>query len=128
MANFDMAETAKLTDERCDEIYAWLESNGWRSEKTPAHRTCDRVWYKRHRDTFTCQGNEDKPGVQLSLECWDWRGKLDERLGFQLDITAEPKDGVWVELKAYSMSDSDIQEKLDSQVTKLVRAWEACNG
>ena len=115
-------------------ISDYLKENGWKIYKVDrVLETCDFMWLKQFKDVVPhCYCNEK--GIQLSLKCWDHRiyklnrqHSINSRLGFELELAAEPKDGVWVKLMCYGLCDADIIEKLDSQCNKLIRAWKAIN-
>jgi len=104
----------------------WLHDRGWKDGYIGQIDSYSWVWYKRLASVRpTCYGNEDKPGVQVALMCWSWPRFSGNELGFELDLTAEPDDGVWVRLKCYTLTRRNLRGQLDCQVEKLVRAWKA---
>lgn len=107
------------------EVSDWLIADGWHECRKSALDRCDRSWWKRFAEVEPrCQTNSSKPGIMIVIECFDHtqRGGY---VGFQIELRAEPRDGVWVELVAYSLSLETIIDELPRQVDKLVRAWKA---
>ena len=108
-----------------NQLYEWIESEGWKPGQTCSYDSYTKIWYKRFPDIRPgCACNLDKPGIQMSIQSWDHgpRG-----VGFQVEVKAEPSDGIWVELIAYSLNDKNLRKQLDIQVKKLIRAWKAVN-
>jgi len=108
------------------EIIDWLEEQGWKIGRKSEYETFDRVWYKRFPKVEPrCACNESKPGIQLSLKMWNHSNYQRDGYGFELELRAEPDDGVWVQLRSYGLTDSDLVDRMDSQTDKLIRAWQA---
>lgn len=115
-----------MTDREREELFKWLESQGWVKSTIPLAYSCDHFWYRQYKDVRPgCYGNEDKEGIQVCLKCWDASSHSHSGLSFQVEITAEPDDGEWVELTAYGLCGMELRKKLDSQVQKILRAWQA---
>lgn len=106
-------------------IEEYLAADGWEVGVVDSWDTCDAIWHKRFTDALPrCCGNADKPGMQLTLRKWDHR-KYGAHVGYGLHLVAEPADGVWVELKAFTMTEETLLSELDRQCAKLLRMWTA---
>ena len=92
----------------------WLESEGWREGY--------RCWYKIAPISPQCCCNKHG-GVPLALKEYAHNGWT----AYELELTAEPDDGIWVKLRAYTIAGEELQNVLQSQCDKLLRAWVACN-
>ena len=107
--------------------HEWLELKGWKRGFLSIIDTCDFVWHKRFPKVKPrCRTNSDKAGILLTLKGWDNREDGDP-VGFELSLIAEPKDGIWVNFTVYTLTEENLKERLDSQVTKLIKAWVAIN-
>lgn len=102
-----------------------LEQEGWREYPPSSLDSFNRAWFKRFPDASQDWCNSEKPGVQIGLEMWDHRPQH-HHIGFELRLYGECEDGYPVRLRAYCIGPESLSAVLDSQVDKLLRAWEAC--
>ena len=116
--------TLAQTDPVIQPIADWLEANQWKVGEVSPHSYGYRRWYRFYEVTPMCFGNSNQPGVLVSLKMWDHR-QYGGGVSFEVALIAEPDDGVWVELLAYGIDAADVKAKLDGQVAKLIRAWQA---
>lgn len=111
-----------------DALFEWIEQSGWRRGSSPVSGLGkSHSWYRQHPDVVpNCCCNSERPGVQIERTACDHR-QYDRQYGvsFEVELVAEPDDGVWVCLTCYSLSAEQLREKLDAQVEKLIRAWKA---
>lgn len=78
-----------------------------------------RVWYGRCSEVIPrCLCNDSKPGIQVVLSFHEFQG----RMSYELDVTGQKPDGVWVKLCAYGIGE-EILDVLDSQTQQLIAAW-----
>jgi hypothetical protein len=111
--------------QQLDCVCRWLEDDDWRPGYVSEHDSFTRVWYRRFGAVKPrCYYNQDKPGLHIALKMWDHRPQ-DDRIGFEVQLIAEPDDGFWVRLTAYTLILENLQEHLATQVQKLIRAWHA---
>jgi hypothetical protein len=107
----------------------YLAAHGWREGHRHNFDSHDRVWYKRVPSPTSCQLNQDKPGVQVSLKQWD-HGKhypvAKGHVGYQLELQGECLCGRDIHLQT-SIGDDELPEVLESQVERLRTLWEAAN-
>lgn len=101
-----------------------LIPSDWRPGSVCRHDKFDRVFYRRFPSRFNCQLRQDKPGIQIQLQWWDWR-KYDTTAGvsYTLHLSGDIPNGRHIRLMM-STHDADEVEDLACQ---LVEIWEAAN-
>lgn len=106
----------------------WLANNGWKVGEWWEPDYCTGKWYRQFPEVEPrCQCNDDKPGVQLVLREHSRAFRGSYHTQYELELCAEAADGVWVELKAYSIPGGELRDVIESQIAKLIRAWKAAN-
>jgi hypothetical protein len=105
-----------------NKLKEFLEEVGFRFHNSPLYidNQCDWIAYKRTVSKRECTSNE-KP-VQIVVAYFSSTDAKYE--GVEIDLTAE-FNGIWWQLKAYSLSPSEAIEKLSEIESSLVKAWEA---
>jgi hypothetical protein len=104
-----------------EQIKNHLMNNGWICYKS-CSRNEKESWYKRFQKATGCFCNTDKLGVQVGVIVYENRGYY----SFEIELTAQKRDGMWVKLQVYSIQD-DFLSVYESQTTQLLAAWEAMN-
>ncbi len=101
------------------EITQFLTDGGWR--KYPCHfGGATELWCKRWPDAPRCACNSEKDGIQVGVTVYEHESWT----SFEVDLTAEKPDGVWVKLQAYAIGE-ELPEVLNAQAEQLVAAWTA---
>ena len=96
-------------------IYEQLENEGWK--EYPDHfRNYARFFYKRFDTATRCNGNDDKPGMQVKIAVSEHA----ERTSLELELCAGLKDETWLRIHNYSVPNT-VEE-----ATKLIprRGWQ----
>ena len=97
---------------------------GWRPGAVCRHDRFDRVFYRRFPSRFRCQLNEDKPGIQIQLQWWDWRKyEGGDRVSYDLHLSGEMMNGRNLRI---NMSTNNADE-VEDFTRQLVEIWEAAN-
>lgn len=104
------------------DINYYLIGNGWTREKR-RHSNGTKVYHKTCSTKTKCYANDNPSGVQIVIK------SLDLSIGHEHEVrlTAETKDGFWINFSYYSLGGDELIEKLDHYVEKLLLAWEAIN-
>lgn len=92
-----------------------LEQSGWRKYQSLGRE----IWCKRWKDATRCKCNENQPGIQVVITVHEYEG----RHSYEIDVTGEKPDGVWVKLSAYSFNAEEIIQASETQSSQLVAAW-----
>lgn len=105
----------------------FLIDNGWQKTRNVSS-TAEQSFYK-IVDTKTCCQLNKRDGIQVIINCFDFSkyNQVDKPFNFEIELTAEPKDGVWINFKVYTIVGDDLFEQLDNQIEKILCAWEAIN-
>lgn len=112
---------------RIKEVDVILTKNGFTRGNTGTARNEDGIWFKRIDTKTRCQTNDDKPGIQVCVSYYDFTKFKDGLEQLEISIRSEPKDGIWIDFKCYGIRIDELEEKLDAQIQKLLKAWEAIN-
>ena len=106
--------------------HEWLKDLGW--QRYDGQMGEAYYWCKRFKGVEpTCKCN-DKPGVQIVIKEWDYsKYQIGLPKNYEIALTAECKDSVWVQLTAYPLTKRELRQHLDAQCDKLIRAWRTCN-
>ena len=92
-----------------------LEQSGWRKYQSLGRE----IWCKRWKDATRCKCNENQPGIQVVITVHEYDG----RRSYEIDVTGEKPDGVWVKLSAYTFNAENIIQASETQANQLVSAW-----
>lgn len=106
-------------------INKWLEDNDWVECPINSIDSACRKWAKQIDCSVVCQLNDVLCTHLLEYDL----EKVSPGLGTQysVEIHAQPLDGTWVKLTAHGLNADELEDMLDSQVTKLVAGWTAMN-
>ena len=112
------------------ELDQWLTESGWRRYSAGVASRNVFFWQKKTDCQTLCQSNDS---IYINLKAYDRHdgqhaGMPKDRWIFEVELTAEPNDKVWVDFKCYGIWLSDLKDVLGLQVEKLLRAWVAANG
>ncbi|NEQ54673.1 MAG: hypothetical protein F6K11_31855 [Leptolyngbya sp. SIO3F4] len=113
----DVVESPSLSD-----IAKWLEHKGWK-ELPPSAAVmnyCDRIWQKKADCLFFSLYNYN------SVQLGDSTSK-DDPNSFAIELAAQSTDGYWTRYEKYGIRGSELQNVLDDQIMKLLKAWQAIN-
>ena len=92
-----------------------LAKTGWRQYKSLGRE----IWCKRWENAPRCKSNEEQPGIQVVITFQKFEG----RASYEINVTGEKPDGVWVKLSAYSIAAEEIILASETQANQLVSAW-----
>jgi hypothetical protein len=106
-----------MTNKVADAAMQYLMNEGWQRYKS----TFSDIWCKRWKDAPRCKCNIEKEGIQVVVTISVW----DTSANYEIDVTGEKPDGVWVKLCAYGLDAASIQDTLNVQADKLIAAWTA---
>lgn len=109
-----------------DKIEKYLAENDWR--KCNGALSAERSWYKRFTDVaIRCYCNSDKSGIVIGIDRYylDMPHQQSPYISYELSLIAETKNGSWVNLRTYSISENDFLNILDTEIQKLIAAWSA---
>lgn len=97
-----------------------LLGNGWR-EYPNVLKPHARCFYQQFNTPSRCNGNSDKPGLQIELAI----SELNSHTLMELELCAGLKDDTWLRIQNYSLPD-DV-EKVLKLIPRMLAAWEECN-
>ena len=111
------------------ELDQWLTESGWRRYSAGVASRNVFFWQKKTDCQTLCQSNGS---IYINLKAYDRHdgqhaGMPKDRWIFEVELTAEPNDKVWVDFKCCGIWLSDLKDVLGLQVEKLLRAWVAAN-
>jgi hypothetical protein len=101
------------------EITTFLVADGWRKYSSIIGRAQE-YWCKRWPSAPRCECNQSKEGVQVVVHVYEF----ERGTGFEIELTAEKPDGVWVKLMCYGIGE-ELPTVLNTQAEQLVAAWTA---
>lgn len=126
-----VGELSKIMSETfigATEILTFLQNNNYKISYSHDHRFQKNVcnWYAYKQVAPNCRRCEtnDRAGIQLLVTPFIFSGEHKIQPNVVLEITGET-DGVWYNLKAYSMTFEELPNIIDDVAERLVRAWEA---
>lgn len=96
-----------------------LLAQGWREYPDQFNKYA-RCFYKQHATPTRCHCNDDKEGIQVCIAVYE----VDEhrpKEGFEVDLCGELKDGSWIKLKQWSLTDLDGALAV---IPRLLSTWE----
>ncbi|WP_215610122.1 hypothetical protein [Leptothoe spongobia] len=113
----NVADTPSLS-----ELASWLQHKGWQ-ELPPSAAVlnyCDRIWQKKTDRLFFSLYNYNS--LQLGHS-----NSQEEPNSFAIELAAQSNDGYWARYEKYGIRGSELQDVLDDQMVKLLKAWQAIN-
>lgn len=113
----DVIDPPSLSD-----IATWLKHRGWK-ELPPSAAVlnyCDRIWQKKTDCLFFSLYNYN------SVQLGESTAKEDAN-SFAIELSAQSTDGYWTRYEKYGIRGSELQNVLDEQMVKLLKAWKAIN-
>ncbi len=105
----------------------WLSEKNWKRYPVGAAGTHVFFWQLKTDCKTLCLTNDV---IRINLKAFDMSmgqkvSRHHGRWAFSIELTAQPPDGIWVEYRCPTVWLDDLEDCLDSQVKKLIRAWEA---
>lgn len=98
-----------------------LLADGWR-EYPNQFRKYARCFYKRFDTPSVCNGNSDKPGVQIEIAVSDgYAGGV----SMEMELCAGLKDETWLKIQNYSLPKT--VEEVTALIPRLLAMWESAN-
>lgn len=94
-----------------------LQADGWR-EIPDAFKNYGRSFFKRFPTATPFQPESEKPGIQIQIVATSWQGKESH----EVFLVGELRDGTWIELHQYSLT--DIDRTLSKVIPRLLAVWE----
>ena len=104
-----------------EEFLKFLKETGWK-EYLDMFNDKALNFYKYFETNFKCNGNEDKPGIQVVLHIYS-KDKLEN---IEIALRGGLKDGTWIVFHIWNLQNKDKEEILEI-VSKLVKSWEFIN-
>lgn len=108
------------------QLRGWLADRGFgfgNNQFRGQMNDCDwYAWRRSKLDARACDCNGQKMQIVLTPHSYERDGKRWESV--ETDVTGECA-GIWYKLQAYSMSPTELVERLDEVETALIMAWNA---
>lgn len=108
-------------------IQQFLESNNYRMWKEENTSYGSFLYFQKRVDRDypmapLCQCNE-KLFINIDM-CTMFTNSTDKHTGFTVSLVHENQYGEWCDLRIYSLSEEQIQSKLESYEDKIINLWE----
>ena len=104
-----------------EEFLKFLKETGWK-EFSDIFKKKALSFYKYFETNFKCDGNEDKPGIQVVFHIYS----KDSPEQIEIELTGALKDGTWVRFHIWNLQNNSKKEILEIG-SKLVKSWEFIN-
>lgn len=100
----------------CMELFA----DGWR-EFPDQFKKYARCFYKRFDTPTRCHGNDDKPGVQVTIAVSELNGWM----SMEMELCAGLKDETWLKIQNYALPKT--VKEVTALVPRMLAIWESAN-
>lgn len=97
-----------------------LLADGWR-EFPDQFKKYARCFYKRFDTPTRCHGNDDKPGVQVTIAV----SELDGWMSMEMELCAGLKDETWLKIQNYVLPKT--VKEVTALVPRMLAVWESAN-
>lgn len=97
-----------------------LLADGWR-EFPDQFKKYARCFYKCFDTPTRCHGNDDKPGVQVTIAV----SELDGRMSMEMELCAGLKDETWLKIQNYALPKT--VKEVTALVPRMLAVWESAN-
>lgn len=98
-----------------------LEADGWR-EYPNQFRKDARCFYKRFDTPTRCDGNDDKPGMQIEIAV---SAGFKDGISMEMELCAGLKDKSWLKIQNYALP-TTVNEVI-ALIPRMLSIWEAAS-